>query len=64
MAMEPQIQRRFERLQLTNSAISHESILLNGELQKNSQLVANIVLVSMVTVGANKRPRRRNDPPA
>ncbi len=52
MAMEPQMQRRFERLQQTNSAISHQSILLNGELQTYSQLVANIVLISMVTVGA------------
>ncbi|MCP5083944.1 MAG: ATP-binding cassette domain-containing protein [Alphaproteobacteria bacterium] len=52
MAMEPQMQRRFERLQQTNSAISHQSILLNGELQTYSQLIANIVLVSMVTVGA------------
>ncbi len=52
MAMEPQMQRRFERLQQTNSGISHQSILLNGELQTYSQLVANIVLISMVTVGA------------
>ena len=52
MAMEPQFQRRFERLQQTNSAISHRSILLNGELQTYSQLAANVVLISMVTVGA------------
>ncbi len=52
MAMEPQMQRRFERLQQTNSAISHQSILLNGELQTYSQLAANVVLISVVTVGA------------
>lgn len=52
MAMEPQMQRRFERLQQTNSSISHQGILLNGELQTYSQLTANIVLIAMVTVGA------------
>lgn len=52
MAMEPQMQRRFERLQQTNSAISHRTMLLSNELQTYSQLIANIVLISIVTAGA------------
>ena len=52
MAMEPQMQRRFERLQQTSSAISHRCISLSNELQNYSQLLANTVLISVVTAGA------------
>ena len=52
MAMEPQMQRRFERLQQTSSSISHRTMLLSGELQTYSQLVANIMLIAVVTSGA------------
>lgn len=52
MAMEPQMQRRFERLQQTNSAISHRNLSLSIELQTYSQLIANAVLIATVTAGA------------
>lgn len=52
MAMEPQMQRRFERLQQTNSAISHRNMSLSNELQTYSQLIANVVLIATVTAGA------------
>ena len=52
MAMEPQMQRRFERLQQKNSAISHRSISLSNELQIYSHMIANIVLITIVSVGA------------
>lgn len=52
MAMEPQMQRRFERLQQTNSAISHRNMSLSNELQTYSQLISNVVLISTVTAGA------------
>ena len=52
MIMEPQMQRRFERLQQTTSLISHKSITLSNELQIYSSLLGNIILISVVTVGA------------
>lgn len=52
MIMEPQMQRRFERLQQTTSILSHKSISLSNELQIYSTLLGNIILISMVSVGA------------
>ncbi len=52
MIMEPQMQRRFERLQQTTSTISHKSLSLSNELQIYASLLGNFVLISMVTIGA------------
>lgn len=52
MIIEPQMQRRFERLQQTASEITHKSITLSNELQIYSSLLGNIILVSVVSVGA------------
>ena len=52
MAMEPQMQRRFERLQQASAAISHRHMSLSNELQIYSSLLGNSVLISIVSVGA------------
>ena len=52
MVMEPLIMRRFERLQQASAEISHRNMLLSNELQIYSSLLGNIVLVSVVSVGA------------
>jgi len=52
MIMEPQMLRRFERLQQTTSTISHKSLSLSNELQIYASLLGNFVLISIVTIGA------------
>ena len=52
MIIEPQMQRRFERLQQTTSEITHKSITLSNELQIYSSLLGNVILISLVSVGA------------
>ena len=52
MIIEPQMQRRFERLQQTTSQITHKSITLSNELQIYSSLLGNVILISVVSVGA------------
>ena len=52
MAMEPQIQRRFERLQKVGAVTSHETILLGNAVQTIGALFSNLTMVSVVSVGA------------
>ncbi|MGI9415265.1 MAG: ABC transporter transmembrane domain-containing protein, partial [Hyphomicrobiales bacterium] len=52
MAMEPQIQRRFERLQKIGATASHDTILLGNSAQIVGNLFSNLAMISVVTVGA------------
>lgn len=52
MAMEPSMQRRFERLQGTSAEISYDMIRHNNTMQTVGNLFANVSMVAMVTVGA------------
>lgn len=52
LAMEPQMQRRFERLQKATAVASHRTILLGSKLQTLGNLFANLTMISVVTVGA------------
>ncbi len=52
MAMEPQIQRRFERLQKVGATASHQTILLGNSVQTIGVLFSNLTMISVVTVGA------------
>lgn len=52
MAMEPQIQRRFERLQKVSAETSHDTILLGNSTQTIGSLLSSLTMVSVVTVGA------------
>jgi ATP-binding cassette subfamily C protein LapB len=52
MAMEPQIQRRFERLQQVGVKASHDAILLGNEAQNGGNLLSSLTMISVVTVGA------------
>ncbi len=52
MAMEPQIQRRFERLQKIGATASHDTILLGNEVQIVGTLFSNLAMIFVVTVGA------------
>ena len=52
MAMEPQIQRRFERLQKIGATASHDTILLGNEVQIVGVLFSNLTMICVVTVGA------------
>ena len=52
MAMEPQILRRFERLQKIGANASHDTILLGNEVQIIGVLFSNLAMICVVTVGA------------
>jgi len=52
MAMEPQLQRRFERLQRVGAAASHDTIFLGNQAQIVGNLFSNLTMIGVVTVGA------------
>lgn len=52
LAIEPQILRRFERLQNASALASYETMLLGNQLQSFGVLFANVMMVSIVSVGA------------
>lgn len=52
LAIEPQILRRFERLQKTSALASYETIYFGNRLQSYGALFANLMMVSIVTCGA------------
>lgn len=52
LAMEPMILRRFERLQKGSSVVSYDTILLGNTLQSMGILFANLMMISVVSVGA------------
>lgn len=52
LAMEPMILRRFERLQKGLALANHDTILLGNTLQSTSVLFANLMMISVVSVGA------------
>jgi len=53
MAMEPQIMRRFERLQHQVGDLSHRSIVLTGAAQSFGTLYASLSTVALVVYGAH-----------
>lgn len=52
LAMEPQMQRRYERLQKTSSLASYDTIHMGNKLQTIGSVFANATMVSVVSVGA------------
>ncbi|HDO51918.1 MAG TPA: ATP-binding cassette domain-containing protein [Rhizobiales bacterium] len=52
LAMEPMILRRFERLQKGSAVASYDTILLGNNLQSMGILFANLMMISVVSVGA------------
>ncbi len=52
MAMEPQVQRRFERLQKSGIDAAYRTIVLGNSAQSYGNLFANLTMISMVSVGA------------
>lgn len=52
LAMESMIMRRFERLQKSSAIASYETILLGNKLQSLGNLFANLMMISVVSVGA------------
>ncbi len=52
MAMEPQFQRRFERLQKTGVSAAYKTIVLGNAAQSFGNLFANLTMISVVSVGA------------
>ncbi len=52
LAMEPQMQRRFERLQKSSSMASYDTISMGNKLQTIGSLFANSTMILVVSVGA------------
>ncbi len=52
MAMEPQLQRRFERLQKVGAEASYGTILLGNQAQITGNLFSNLTMIGVVSVGA------------
>ena len=52
MAMEPQIQRRFEKLQKAGVAASYKTIILGNLAQNFGNLFSSLTMISVVTTGA------------
>lgn len=52
MAMEPQIQRRFERLQKAGVEASYKTIILGNLAQNFGNLFSGLTMISVVSVGA------------
>lgn len=52
LAMEPMILRRFERLQKGSAVASYATILLGNNLQSLGILFSNLMMISVVSVGA------------
>ncbi len=52
MAMEPQMQRRYERLQATGAASAYRSIVLGNAVQTVGGLISNLTMILIVSMGA------------
>jgi len=52
MAMEPQIQRRYERLQRDAAEATYETIVLGNAAQSFGNMFASLTMISVVTAGA------------
>lgn len=52
MAMEPQMQRRYERLQATGAASAYQSIVLGNVVQTIGGVISNLTMVLIVSVGS------------
>ncbi|MGI9423404.1 MAG: peptidase domain-containing ABC transporter [Hyphomicrobiaceae bacterium] len=52
MAMEPQMQRRLERLQTSSAEIMFRKNLLGNELTTMTSLMTNVILIGVVSFGA------------
>lgn len=52
LAMEPFMQRRFERLHKTSSLASYDTVLIGNKVQAIGALFANVTQISIVTAGA------------
>lgn len=52
MAMEPQMQRRLERLQKSSAEIAMRKNILSNELTTTTGLMVGVMMVAVVTVGA------------
>ncbi|MEQ8748070.1 peptidase domain-containing ABC transporter [Pyruvatibacter sp.] len=52
MAMEPQMQRRYERLQATGAASAYKSIVLGNAVQTIGGIISNMTMILIVSVGA------------
>ncbi len=52
MAMEPQIQRRYERLQQFSAEVSYRTILHGASMQSIGNFFANLTMILVVFVGA------------
>lgn len=52
MAMEPQMQRRYERLQRTGAASAYKSIVLGNAVQTVGGVISNLTMVLIVSSGA------------
>lgn len=52
LAMEPFMQRRFERLHKASSLASYDTVLIGNKVQAIGALFANVTQISIVTVGA------------
>lgn len=52
MAMEPQMQRRYERLQSTGAGSAYKSIVLGNLVQTAGGLISNLTMILIVSAGA------------
>lgn len=52
MAMEPQMQRRYERLQRTGAASTYRSIALGNLVQSTGGIISNLTMVLIASAGA------------
>ena len=52
MAMEPLMQRRFERLQQASAEIGHKTILHGDDMQSFGNMFANFAMITMVSLGS------------
>lgn len=52
MAMEPQMQRRYERLQRTGAASAYRSIALGNAVQTVGGVISNLTMILIVSAGA------------
>jgi ATP-binding cassette subfamily C protein LapB len=52
LAIEPQILRRFERLQKSSAVASFETIIFGNKLQSHGTLFASLMMISIVSCGA------------
>lgn len=52
MAMEPQMQRRYERLQSTGAGSAYKSIVLGNVVQTLGGIISNLTMILIVSAGA------------